>query len=220
MRKRLLDPTLRDRITREITDMVKLVGGPEKLVFTDPSPDLVNRTLGEVARGWNLSVPDAVMKILQTSNGSVLNRDIYDPNNTDFLAKQEWMMTCTDGGTPVFGEGVVHPRTYGAFTRKLRDFVLDRGVVSLPFAVRGMTSLPASFYGISDRGLIQEGYYADLVVLDLEKVRDLATYEEPHKYSEGTVHVIVNGKVAFRNGRPTGVLAGRPLPRETGDPRP
>ncbi len=220
MRKRLLDPSLRERITREISDMVKLVGGPEKLVFTDPSPELVNRTLGEVARGFSLSVPETVMKILQTSNGSVLNRDIYDPNNTDFLAKQDWMMTCTDGGTPVFGEGVVHPRTYGAFTRKLRDFVLDRGIVSLPFAVRGMTSLPASFYGMPDRGLIQEGFYADLVVLDLERIRDLATYEEPHKYSEGTVHVIVNGKLAFKNGRPTGALAGRPLPRDTGDRRP
>jgi N-acyl-D-amino-acid deacylase len=214
MRKRLLDPALRERITREITDMVALVGGPEKLVFTDPSPELVNRTLGDVARAWNLPVPETVMKILQTSNGSVLNRDIYDPVNTDFLARQEWMMTCTDGGTPVFGEGVVHPRTYGAFTRKLRDFVLDRGVVSLPFAVRGMTSLPASFYGMSHRGLIREGFYADLVVLDLDRIRDLATYEEPHKYSEGTVHVIVNGKLAFKNGRPTGALAGRPLPRE------
>jgi N-acyl-D-amino-acid deacylase len=77
-----------------------------------------------------------------------------------------------------------------------------------------MTSLPASFYGMSHRGLIREGFYADLVVLDLDRIRDLATYEEPHKYSEGTVHVIVNGKLAFKNGRPTGALAGRPLPRE------
>jgi N-acyl-D-amino-acid deacylase len=215
MRKRLLDPVLRGRIALEIAEMVALVGGPEKLVFTEPSPDLVGRTLGDVARAWQLSVPDTVMKILATSNGSVLNRDIYDPENTDFLSRQEWMMTCTDGGTPVFGEGAVHPRSYGAFTRKLRDFALDRRVIRLPFAIRGMTSLAAGFYGIPDRGLIREGFHADLVVLEEDRIRDLATYEEPHQYSEGTVHVIVNGKLAFRDGRPTGALAGRPLTRFT-----
>jgi N-acyl-D-amino-acid deacylase len=125
------------------------------------------------------------------------------------------MMTCTDGGTPVFGEGAVHPRSYGAFTRKLRDFALDRRVIRLPFAIRGMTSLAAGFYGIPDRGLIREGFHADLVVLEEDRIRDLATYEEPHQYSEGTVHVIVNGKLAFRDGRPTGALAGRPLTRFT-----
>jgi N-acyl-D-amino-acid deacylase len=213
MRKRLLDPALRGRIAIEIAEMVALVGGPEKLVFTEPSRKLVGRTLGEVSRAWQLPVPETVMKILATSNGSVLNRDIYDPDNTDFLAKQEWMMTCTDGGTPVFGEGAVHPRVYGAFTRKLRDLALDRRVISLPFAVRGMTSLPAGFFGISGRGLIREGFYADLVILDEARVRDLSTYEEPHRYSEGIVHVIVNGRVAFRDGRPTGTLAGSPLMR-------
>ncbi len=213
MRERLGDPSLRARIAVEIEEMVDLVGGPEKLVFTDPSPELLGLSLGEVARNWRLSIRETVMKILASGNGPVLNRDIYDPFNTDVLAKQEWMMTCTDGGTPVFGEGAVHPRTYGAFTRKLRDFALDRGIVSVPFAVRGMTSLPASFYGMSDRGLIREGFYADLVVLDEERIRDLATYEDPHHYSEGTVHVIVNGKLAFKNGLPTAVLAGRSLRR-------
>jgi N-acyl-D-amino-acid deacylase len=153
------------------------------------------------------------MRILAEGSGQVLNRDIYDPNNTDFLARQEWMMTCTDGGTPVFGEGSVHPRSYGAFTRKLRDFALDRGVVSLPFAIRGMTSLAASFYGMPRRGSIAEGFYADIAVFDEARIRDRATYEEPHRYSEGTVHVLVNGTLAFENGRPTGALSGRPLPR-------
>jgi N-acyl-D-amino-acid deacylase len=213
MRKRLQDPDVRKRLTIEIAEMVDLVGGPEKLVFTEPRPELVGRTLGEVAREWKLSIPETVMKILAESNGSVLNRDIYDASNTDFLAQKEWMMTCTDGGTPVFGEGSVHPRSYGAFTRKLRDFALDRGVITLPFAVRGMTSLAASFYGMSRRGSIAEGFHADLAVFDEARMKDRATYEEPHQYSEGTVHVVVNGKLAFENGRPTGVLAGSPLPR-------
>jgi N-acyl-D-amino-acid deacylase len=213
MRKRLQDPAVRERLTVEIAEMVELVGGPEKLVFTEP--ELVGRTLGDVAREWKLSIPETVMKILAGSNGQVLNRDIYDPNNTDFLARQEWMMTCTDGGTPVFGEGSVHPRAYGAFTRKLRDFALDRGIITLSFAVRGMTSLAASFYGMSQRGSIAEGFYADIAVFDEERIRDRATYEKPHRYSEGTVHVLVNGELAFENGTPTGVLSGRPLPRRS-----
>lgn len=216
MRRRLRDPGLRERIAREISEMVELVGGAEKLVFTEPSPELVGRTLGAVARDWKLSIPEAVMRILAESSGRVLNLDIYDPGNTDFLARQEWMMTCTDGGTPPFGEGAVHPRTYGAFTRKLRDFAIDRGVITLPFAIRGMTSLPAAFFGMSDRGGIAEGAYADLAVLDLERIHDRASYENPHQYAEGTVHVVVNGRLAFQNGSPTGVLAGRPLPRGAG----
>ncbi len=144
--------------------MVELVGGAHKLLFTDPRPELLERTLGDVAREWQLSVPETVMKILATGNARVINHDLYDTNNTDFLARKEWMMTCTDGGTPAFGEGIVHPRTYGTFTRKLRDFVYDRRIVSLPFAVRGMTSLAANFYGSPKRGLIKEGFYADIAV--------------------------------------------------------
>ena len=215
MKTRLDDPEVRSRLTVEIAEMVDLVGGPDKLRFTDRRPELFSRTLGDVARGWGLSVPEAVMRILAADNASVINHDIYDGNNTDFLARQEWMMTCTDGGTPVFGDGMVHPRTYGAFPRKLRDFVFDRGVVSLPFAIRGMTSLAAGFLGLPKRGWIAEGYYADVTVFDEARIADRATYEDPHRYSEGIVHVLVNGELAWRDGEATGVLAGRPLPRES-----
>jgi N-acyl-D-amino-acid deacylase len=78
-----------------------------------------------------------------------------------------------------------------------------------------MTSLPASFYGFTRRGLIARDYVADVAIFDVSKLRDRATYERPHQYSDGIVHVLVNGKFAFRDGRPTGVLAGKPLPRES-----
>ena len=154
------------------------------------------------------------MRILSDHEGvGVMNRELYDIKNAEFLAKQEWMMTCTDGGTPEFGVGIVHPRSYGAFTKKLRDYVYDRRLISLQFAIRGMTGLAASFFGVQDRGLIREGQKADIVVLDEARIRDHATYTAPHNYSEGTVHVIVNGEFAFRDGKPTGVRAGRPIPR-------
>ena len=213
LKSRLRDPDIREKLQIEIAEMVELVGGADKLLFTDPRQELLGRTLGDVSRDWQLPISETVMKILATGNARVINHDLYDSNNTDFLAQQEWMMTCTDGGTPTFGEGIVHPRTYGAFTRKLRDIVYNRKIVSLPFAVRGMTSLAANFYGFSKRGLIKEGFYADVAVFDETQIQDIATFDDPHRYSEGTVHVIVNGKIAFRNGAPTNAHAGRHLDR-------
>lgn len=216
MKARLADPEVRRRLRPEIAELVQMVGGATKLRFTDRRPDLFDRTLAQVAAARGKPVVETVLEILATGgNGSVINHDIYDPNNTDHLAQQDWMMTCTDGGTPVFGEGIVHPRAYGAFPRKLREFVYNRPIIRLPFAVRGMTSLAANFYQHPDRGLIREGFYADITVFDESRVRDRATYENPHQYSEGIVHVIVNGRVALKDGQATGVLAGRPLPRRS-----
>jgi N-acyl-D-amino-acid deacylase len=216
VRRRFRDPAIRQRLAREIPEMLEPRGGAEKIVFTAQRDGLNGRSLAEVASGWGLSVPDAVMRILDDGNAGVMNLDLYDEENTRFLAQQEWMMTCTDGYTPIFGEGTVHPRSYGAFTKKLRSYVLDEGIISLPFAIRGMTSLASQFYGFPDRGLLREGFHADIAVLDLERLRDLADFQNAHQYAEGTVHVLVNGRIAFRDGQPTGELAGRPLPRERG----
>jgi N-acyl-D-amino-acid deacylase len=102
---------------------------------------------------------------------------------------------------------------YGALSNKLRRFVLDEHVISMPFAIRGMTSLPSTFFGVPGRGQIREGFLADIAVFDEGELRDMATYEEPHQYSRGTVHVLVNGRVALRDGEITSELAGRPLRR-------
>lgn len=214
LRERFKERKTWERLMKEITEMVEIRGGADKIVFTDKNADLNGRTLQDKAREWRLSVPETAMRILTENEGvSVMNRYLYDPDNAKYLAQQEWMMTCTDGGTPTFGVGVVHPRSYGAFTKKLREYVYQDKAISLPFAIRGMTGLAATFFNVQDRGFIREGQKADLVVLDEARIRDLATYESPHRYSEGTVHVLVNGKFAFRDGAPTGVLAGRGIPR-------
>jgi N-acyl-D-aspartate/D-glutamate deacylase len=126
------------------------------------------------------------------------------------------MMTCTDGRTPDPKAGLTHPRAYGAFPMKLRMFVKEDPVISLPFAVRGMTSLATTFLNLPERGLIRTGFYADLLVFDIDRVRDVATYEDPHHMSEGMTHIIVNGKFAVRDGRATGTLAGQPITRAGG----
>jgi N-acyl-D-amino-acid deacylase len=154
-----------------------------------------------------------VRRILSEGSAAVMNLDLYDIENTRYLATKEWMMTCTDGRTPHPGQSITHPRVYGAFSRKLRRFVMEDSILSLPFAIRGMTSLAAMFFNIPERGQIREGWFADIAVFDETGIRDIATYEDPHQFSAGTVHVLVNGRFALRDGEATGDLAGRPIRR-------
>jgi N-acyl-D-amino-acid deacylase len=213
MLERFDDPEAVRRLDVETLEMLAIRGGAEKLLFADPRPELNGRTLAEVAADRGLPVPEMVREILRDGNASVMNLDLYDLENTRYLAKLEWMMTCTDGRHPEPGQDVTHPRVYGAFTRKLRQFVLDESAIPMPFAIRSMTGLAADFLELPDRGYIRAGMAADIAVLDRDSIRDLATYESPHQYSQGTVHVLVNGTFAIKNGKHTGALAGRPIPR-------
>lgn len=214
MLERFLNPATRARLDEETTAMLALRGGAEKIFFVDERPDLNGRTLAQVAAERDVPAPQAVREIMAEGNARVMNLDLYDMENTRLLARQEWMMTCTDGRTPPVDPSLlVHPRPFGAFTRKLRLFVYDEPVITLPFAVRGMTSLAAAFMGVPDRGVIREGAHADVAVFDEPRIRDRATYEDPRQYSEGTVHVLVNGVFAVRDGRATGALPGRGLRR-------
>jgi N-acyl-D-amino-acid deacylase len=205
------------RLEREIPEILEMRGGPEKIVVTDGPPEISGRTLAAIAAGWKVAVPEAVRRIVLEYGEGIgdMNLDIYHPDDIRSLARKEWMMTCTDGIPPASEESYTHPRLYGAFTKKLRELVVDEGILSLPFAVRGMTSLPSAVFSIPDRGLLKEGSYADIAVFDGPAIRDLATYEEPRQYSQGTIHVLVNGRFALRDGEPTGGLAGRPIPRQS-----
>lgn len=213
MISRFDDPDTVSKLDAQTMEMLEIRGGPEKLLFADPRPELNGRTLAEVAEAWKLPVPQAVRKILREDNAAVMNLDLYDIVNTRFLAKQDWMMTCTDGRHPVPGQNVTHPRVYGAFTRKLRQFVNEENIISMPFAIRSMSGLAADFLEIPDRGYIRPGMVADIAVFDRTKIHDGATYEEPHHYSDGTRHVLVNGTFALKDGKHTGSLKGVPILR-------
>lgn len=213
MLERFADPETTRRLDTDTMEMLAIRGGPDKILFADPRPELNGRTLDDVATDWALSVPETVRRILTERNATVMNLELYDIENTRYLARRPWMMTCTDGRTPAPGQQVTHPRVYGAFTRKLRQFVLDEGVISMPFAIRSMTGLAADFLGLDDRGKIREGAIADIAVFDRDRIQDRGTYEEPHQYAGGTVHVLVNGQFALRDGAVTERRAGRPIRR-------
>jgi N-acyl-D-amino-acid deacylase len=127
----------------------------------------------------------------------------------ELIMRQPFTMTCTDGDLVAPGQGKPHPRGNGAFARKLRVYVRERGVVDLPFAIRSMTSLPASVYGMKDRGVIRPGAWADVLIIDPAKVRDVATYQDPHQMSEGIEYAMVNGVIVKEPGSFTGKLPGK-----------
>ena len=122
-------------------------------------------------------------------------------------------MIASDGGPRRLGEDIPHPRSYGNNARVLARYVRDLKVLTLEEAVRRMTSLPAHAFRLKDRGLIQPGAFADIVIFDLAKVADPATFDDPHHYAEGFTDVIVNGGLTIHDGKLTGHRSGGPLRR-------
>ncbi|MDH3225326.1 MAG: amidohydrolase family protein, partial [Gemmatimonadota bacterium] len=213
MRARFEHPDTAALLDVQTMEMLEIRGGAEKIHFSDPRPELNGKNLAQVAEEWGLPVPETVRRILREGNAAVMNRDLYDPQNTRYLALQDWMMTCTDGRTPSPGTVITHPRPFGAFSKKIRDYVLDEGFLAPEFVIRSMTGLAADFLGVGDRGYLRPGMKGDVAVIDPQRIRDRATYEEPQLPAEGTVHVLVNGTFALRDGALTGALGGRPIPR-------
>ena len=120
-------------------------------------------------------------------------------------------MFASDASIRIFGQGAPHPRGYGTNARVLSKYVREEKVISLEEAIRRMTSLPAQKFGLDDRGLIKEGFAADLVIFNENEVQDMATFEKPHAYSKGFRYVIVNGQVVAENDKHLGTRSGQVL---------
>ncbi|NOR12850.1 MAG: amidohydrolase family protein [Candidatus Aminicenantes bacterium] len=131
-----------------------------------------------------------------------------DEKDVEDLMKLTYNMHASDGGVQEVGRGVPHPRNYGTFPRVISFYVHEKGVLSLEEAIRKMTSLPAQVFKLKDRGLLKEGMYADICVFDLENFRDMATFKDPHQYSQGLSAVIVNGKIAVEDYEHTHTKSG------------
>jgi N-acyl-D-amino-acid deacylase len=120
-------------------------------------------------------------------------------------------MIASDASIRVLGAGMPHPRGYGTNARVLAKYVRDEKVISLEEAIRRMTSLPAQKFQLSNRGLLREGYAADIVIFDEKEVQDVSTFEKPHAYSKGFHFVIVNGVLTVENEKHLGIRAGKAL---------
>ena len=207
------DPATAAEIKTATNAMLKIRGGADKIMFVDPRPDLNGKTLAEVAAERELSAADTVEWVLRAGNAGVMNLELYDHANTRTLAQEPWMMTCTDGRTPRPDQPITHPRTFGAFPKKMRHFVFEEKLLAPEFVIRSFSGLAADFYNLTERGYLREGYMADVVLIDPDRYRDKATFDKPRELAEGVVHALVNGEFAIRNGQSTGALAGMPLRR-------
>lgn len=209
---RLDDPATRARIRVEVVENLARRGGADRIQFRrfTPAPQIEGRLLSEVAQERGMEAPDAALELLRQGGPSIVSFNM-DERDLRLLMAQPWTMTASDGDLPEWGVGVPHPRSYGSFPRKIREYVVEQEVLPLEAAIRSMTSLPATVYRMPDRGVVRPGAAADLVVFDLARVNDPATFTEPHQVAEGMVHVLVNGVPAMESGTPTNARAGRVL---------
>ena len=209
---RMDDPASMARIREGMVEGLARRGGADRIQFRRfrPDPSIEGRLLSELAAERGENPIDTAIHLIRSGGVSIVSYNMHD-DDLERLLVQPWTMTSSDGDLVPMGVGVPHPRTYGAFARKIALSARDLGVVSLEEAVRSMTSLPALVFGMADRGVLRQGAVADVVVFDLAAVREVAEYTDPHHYSEGMVHVFVNGVAAISDGVFTGERPGRVL---------
>lgn len=165
--------------------------------------------LGKKGRGQTLDdAAELALELAGAGNASAVYHAISE-DDVARIMRHSHVMHASDAHVTVMGEGVPHPRCYGTFPRVLSAYVREQGVLSLEEAIRKMTSLPADRIGAADRGRIQEGCKADLVVFDPDTIADTATFQSPHSYPAGIEYVIVNGVKAVDHGEIQNSLSGQ-----------
>jgi N-acyl-D-amino-acid deacylase len=226
MRRRLRDPQDRKRIKADIEtkqdwpNFYANAGGPENMLLVgfkkDALKPLQGKTLAAVAAERKADPVETLMDLLAEDESRIST--VYfmmAEENVRKLVKLPWVSFGSDEASQapegVFLKSMPHPRAYGNFARLLGKYVRDEKLIPLEEAVRKLTHLPATNLGLDHRGLLKDGYYADVVVFDPAAIADRATYEKPHQYSVGVKHVFVNGTQVLRDGEHTGAKPGRAL---------
>lgn len=222
--ERLRDPAVRARVEREMIEpaddwenLMRAAGPEGTLLVGFVNEDLrgyIGRTLAEVAAERGTSPQQTAMDLVVEDGSRV--QVVYFLMSEENVARQvaiPWVAFDSDAGSmapePPFTNSSTHPRAYGNFARLLGKYVREEQVIPLEEAVRKLTSFPAANLGIERRGMLANDYFADVVVFDPERVADRATFEDPHQYSVGMVHVFVNGEHVLRDGEHTGATPGR-----------
>jgi N-acyl-D-amino-acid deacylase len=202
--KNIDDPTLHDRLVKEMNENLRRRGGPQTLLMTaSRDKSIVGKNLAQIATERGLSPIDAALAIIRAGGSDVASFNMKESDIEAFM-KQPWVMTCSDGSAG-------HPRKYGTFPRKIHEYVYEKHVLSIEAAVRSSTSLTAQTLHIKDRGLLKPGYYADVLAFDPRTFRDRASYQDPTRLATGVRYLLVNGQLAIDKGALTETLAGRTL---------
>lgn len=215
-KRRLDSPAAREKIRKDIAHEIDRRGGPSNIIIYEfPNKDYIEKSLAEIARIRGEDPVETViwiqLKGLNRAGGARMRGFSLSEVDIEHIMQQEFTATCSDAGTVALGDGIPHPRFYGTFPRKIRRYVFEQKIISLPFAIRSMTSLPAQILGLRDRGLLREGYWADISIIDPKTIADRATYVNPHQYAEGVPYVLVNGELVIDGGKITAKLPGKVL---------
>jgi N-acyl-D-amino-acid deacylase len=222
--ERLRDPRIRDRVRREMNtpsdawENFFQFAGPDRMLLVgfkaDSLKQYTGKSLAEVARLRNSSPEETAMELVVRDGSRV--ETVYFLMSEDNLRKQIPLMWLSFGSDAeasapegVFLRSNPHPRAYGNFARLLGRYVRDERLIPLEEAIRRLTSFPAENLRIHRRGKLAPGYYADVAVFDPARIADHATYERPHQYATGMIHVLVNGVPVLRAGEHTGAKPGR-----------
>jgi N-acyl-D-amino-acid deacylase len=222
---RLKDPRIRRRVLKEMTtpsneweNLYLLAGTPENVLLTEFKNEklkhLTGKTLGQIAAMRGKSPAETAIELV-IEDGSRVGAVYFlmSQENVKRQIKLPWVSFCSDAGSlapeGVFLKSNVHPRAYGSFARLLGKYVREEKVITLTEAIRRLTRLPADNLRLDRRGRIEKGYYADIVVFDPDKITDHATFQRPHQYATGVIHVFVNGTQVLKDGEHTGAKPGR-----------
>ena len=183
------------------------VGGPANITIVScrAHPDYEFKTLAEISKQQQISPVELYMKIVRDGGAGVVCHSMKEPDIRTFYT-QPWVMVSSDGGI-----GSRHPRGAGTYPRVLGQFVREQRWLSLPEAIRKMTSFPASRFKLSNRGLIRPGFKADVVLFDPQRIIDRATFKDPEMIAEGVKRVFVNGQEVWVEGNVTGKRPGQAL---------
>ncbi len=222
---RLRDPAVRQRVVQDMTtpagtweNFYLLAGAPENILLVgfrnEKLKALTGKTLAQVAALRGKSPPETAIDLVIEDDSRVSTvYFLMSEENVKKQLKLPWVSFCSDAGSlapeGVFLKSSTHPRAYGNFARLLGRYVRAEKVIPLEDAIRRLTALPGENLKLDHRGKLEQGYWADIVVFDPDTVRDQATYDKPHQYATGVVHVFVNGTQVLKDGEHTGAKPGQ-----------
>jgi N-acyl-D-amino-acid deacylase len=183
-----------DRINRGLAEVIRIASCPAYREYE-------GQMLKDIAKAQDVDITDLVRDILTAPRGAdtICIQFIIDEQDVEHNLRWRDMMVGSDGIPNLRGKP--HPRLYGTFAKILGHYVRERALMSLPEAIRRMTSLPAATFGMTQRGMIRAGFQADLLLFDPATVQDTATYDEPQRLAAGIRTVMVNGKIAWQDGQ-------------------
>jgi len=217
LQKTLLDPVKRKALFMDVKHAINWRGGTENILVMDhPDKSYIGKTIAQVAAAEGLSDLDMIIKLQMEGypkrpGGARLRGFSMDEIDIEAFSSQPWTCTSSDGSITLPADGPVHTRFYGTFPRKISHYAIKKKIMTLENAIRASTSLPAQILGLRDRGLLREGFHADIVVFDPQTIKDTATFFKPHQYAQGIEYVLVNGKFALSQGELTWERSGRVL---------